>query len=135
MTAPTETERALYEMARAASEAAYVPYCDFPVGAAVEFDHTTVVTGVNVDNASSPLTLCAERGAVSAGIAQGLKTITAVAVYGSADSVSPCGGCRQVLAEFAAPDCQVTFPWQGDLQTAPLSDLLPFSFRFERSTP
>jgi len=107
---------------------AYVPYCEFPVGAAIRTHDGRMFVGANVDNASSPLTVCAERSAVSAAVAAGARRIVEVAVHGSAESVSPCGGCRQVLAEFAAPGCVVSFPWKGARISVPLSDLLPYGF-------
>jgi len=118
----------LLAAARHAAEAAYVPYCAFPVGAALRTDDGRVFVGVNVDNASSPLTVCAERSAVSAAITAGARRIAEVAVHGPGDSVPPCGGCRQVLAEFAAPGCVVTFRWEGTTITVPLAELLPYSF-------
>lgn len=129
MSAVTDAERELFERAKAASSFAYVPYCDFTVGAALQFEDGTIVTGANVDNASSPLTACAERGACSTGIALGLRSIEKIAVFGPAASVSPCGGCRQVLSEFTSRNATVTFPWEGELITVPFTDLLPFPFR------
>lgn len=121
----------LYEHARQAASHAYVPYCHFPVGAAVEFDNGEIVKGANVDNASYPVTACAERGAVSTGVGLGYRRIVAIAVHGPADSVSPCGACRQILAEFATDDCTITFKWGGELITVPFFDLLPYTFRFD----
>lgn len=135
MRKPTDAQVRLFEIARRASQRAYVPYCDFEVGAALEFDGSEVVTGVDVDNSSYPLGSCAERGAVSAGIGHGYRAITAVAVYGAHGSVSPCGGCRQVLAEFVTDDCEVTFSWEGDLVTVGFDELLPFRFRLRSSAP
>lgn len=120
----------LVAAAEAIASQAYVPYCDFPVGAALRTDDGRVFVGVNVDNASSPLTVCAERSAVSAAVTAGARRIVEVAVHGSADSVSPCGGCRQVLAEFASPDCIVSFPWKGSRVSVPLAELLPYGFSF-----
>jgi cytidine deaminase len=118
----------LVAAAEGVAERAYVPYCGFPVGAAIRTDDGQMFVGVNVDNASSPLTVCAERSAVSAAVSAGARRIVEVAVHGSAASVSPCGGCRQVLAEFATPDCVVSFPWNGERISVPLTDLLPYSF-------
>lgn len=131
MRQPTEVEDNLLELARRASERAYVPYCDFEVGAAVEFDGEHIVTGVDVDNSSYPLGACAERGAVSTGVGEGHRRITAIAVWGKHGSVSPCGGCRQILSEFVTDDCQVTFRWQDERVTVAFDELLPFRFRLE----
>jgi cytidine deaminase len=120
----------LVAAAESIAGSAYVPYCDFPVGAALRTEDGRLFVGVNVDNASSPLTVCAERSAVSAAVSAGARRIVEVAVHGSADSVSPCGGCRQVLAEFATADCVVSFPWKGTRISVPLAELLPYGFSY-----
>lgn len=99
----------LISMAAEAAPKAYAPYSKFHVGAAVLADDGTVYTGVNVENRSYGLTVCAERNAVANGIANGMKAIKAVAVY-SPDSdvpLPPCGACRQVITEFAFSDAVV----------------------------
>jgi cytidine deaminase len=121
----------LVAAAEAVAAQAYVPYCEFPVGAALRADDGRVFVGANVDNASSPLTVCAERSAVSAAVSAGARRIVEVAVHGSAPSVSPCGGCRQVLAEFAAPGCVVSFLWEGKRIEVPLRELLPYGFALQ----
>jgi cytidine deaminase len=79
----------------------YCPYSSFKVAAAVLTDRDVIVTGVNVENASYGLTICAERAAVCAAIAGGAKGIRAVVVYTpTMTPTSPCGACRQVLSEF-----------------------------------
>lgn len=120
----------LYERARAAATRAYTPYSRFPVGAAVRTPGGGIVVGVNDDNGSYPMTACAERGAVSAAVAQGHHTITAVAVHADAGSVSPCGGCRQILAEHGDASMPVTFRWRGELTVVTLGELLPYAFAF-----
>ena len=121
----------LYGRAQAAATNAYTPYSKFPVGAAVRVPGGAIVVGANDDNSSYPMTACAERGAISAAIAQGQHTITAVAVHGDAWSVSPCGGCRQILAEHADVSVPVTFRWQGQLTVATLGMLLPYAFSLQ----
>ncbi|MCX7383947.1 MAG: cytidine deaminase [Alphaproteobacteria bacterium] len=122
----------LLEAARRAAESAYAPYSHFRVGAAVRAGGT-VFTGCNVENASYGLTICAERNAIFAAVAAGHRRITAIAlscVDAAADapagSLMPCGACRQVMAEFAPPDLQVTIDRVG---TVPLDALLPNAFR------
>ena len=91
------------EMIRAALDAqqrAFCPYSNFPVGAALRAAGGTIYQGVNVENASFGLTICAERVAASAAIAAGEREFTAIAVA-SRGGVTPCGACRQFLAEFA----------------------------------
>lgn len=122
----------LLEAARAASRAAYCPYSRFRVGAAVRAGGR-VFTGANVENASYGLTLCAERNAVIAAVLAGAGRIEAVAVAcvdapeGSNPTLlMPCGACRQVLAEFAAPETPVVVDRAG---TFTLAELLPWAFR------
>ena len=119
-------ERALHARAEVARERAYVPYSEFPVGAALESGEGEVVTAANVENASYGLTICAERSAVVRAVAEGHRRFRAVAVAGLATSVPPCGACRQVLAEFAGPDVPVVVDGAG---TFTLADLLPRAFR------
>ena len=87
--------------ARAALPHAYAPYSGFPVAAAIRFADGGIESGVNVENASYPLSVCAERNAVAAGVRSGRGRIQAVLILTGADAPTPpCGGCRQVLAEF-----------------------------------
>ena len=91
------------ELIRAALDVqkrAFCPYSNFPVGAALRTAGGTIYQGVNVENASFGLTICAERVAASAAIAAGERDFTAIAVA-SRGGVTPCGACRQFLAEFA----------------------------------
>jgi cytidine deaminase len=100
------SERTIYSdllaAARAVLSNAYSPYSKFSVAAAVLLGDGSVVTGVNVENASYGLTICAERVAIFRAIAEGRRDIKAIAIVsGSSDRCYPCGACRQVLAEFA----------------------------------
>lgn len=95
------TDDELVRAAGKAREKAYVPYLKFPVGAALLCEDGQVFTGCNVENLSFGLTICAERNAVAAAVGAGVQKFIRIAVVaGSADPVSPCGACRQVLAEF-----------------------------------
>lgn len=126
-----ETAASLVEAARAAAEHAYVPYSHFPVGAAALTADGTIVTGCNVENASYPLTVCAERVAVATAVASGRREIAAVAVVApKAAGTTPCGGCRQVLNEFkpSTGDLIVVLDDGADLRQVPLATLLPASF-------
>ena len=119
----------LHARAEAARENAYAPYSRFQVGAALVTESEDVFTGVNVENASLGLSICAERVAVFQAIAAGHGRITAIAVAGPSPDVSPCGACRQVLAEFGDDELMVSFPRDGELVTRRLGDLLPEAFR------
>ena len=129
MRSPSPAELDLYAHAQAAAVRAYVPYSRFAVGAALLPEGgVEPVTAVNVENASYGLTVCAERNAVFAAVAAGHQRFDAVAVYAEADSVPPCGACRQVLAEFA-PTIAVVFRRGGEVVTMGLDELLPEQFR------
>jgi homotetrameric cytidine deaminase len=118
----------LHRAAEAARPRAHAPYSRFHVGAAVRTSTGHVVTGANVENASYGLTICAERAAIFRAVAEGHTSFDAAAVAGPAATVSPCGACRQVLAEFLAPDAIVVFPLEGRLVAIELGVLLPHAF-------
>jgi len=122
----------LADVALNALHQAYAPYSKFRVGAAVRMDGQTF-DGVNVEVASYPLSVCAERNAVAAGIAKNGRTLEAVAVATEASPPSaPCGACRQVLAEFAADPSRVrviAVNDRGERREWTLAQLLPDAFR------
>ena len=112
-------------------ENAYAPYSGFKVGAAIEVEDGTVFTGVNVENVAYPEGTCAEAGAIAAMVARGgAAKIRKVYVVADADTpVTPCGGCRQKLAEFCAKDAQVTMgTLDGIEMQMSMADLLPGAF-------
>jgi len=125
---PTADELELYAAARAAAAGAYAPYSRFSVGAALRLRSGGVITGVNIENASFPVTCCAERTALFTAVAAGEREFAAIAVHADASSVPPCGVCRQALAEFA-PDLVVIFPHGGAPVAATLGELLPVQFQ------
>lgn len=132
MTVNEQTVALLMQSARTAAAAAYAPYSHFHVGAALLCEDGAVVTGVNVENASYGLTMCAERVAIGRAIAGGKRRFDAIAVAEAAGrSAFPCGGCRQVLAEFAGPDFLVIAADGERSFTSTLGELLPHTFRFD----
>lgn len=136
MTAPTRRELdELVVAAREVRDRFHAPYSGFAVGAAILAGGRTFA-GANVENASYPLSVCAERNAVGAMVSAGERRIEAVAVVagGNAEPVPPCGGCRQVLAEFAADDVPVVSePADGGIRTTwTVGELLPNAFRLSR---
>jgi cytidine deaminase len=118
------TDQDLYEQAKAAAAGAYAPYSKFLVGAAVLLRDGRVVTGVNVENASYPLGMCAERCALARAVAEGAQPgdVEALAV-----TASPCGGCRQWVLEFGVD--RVAFMHRGELLVRRPDELLPDSFQ------
>jgi cytidine deaminase len=118
----------LVAAARDVRQHAYAPYSGFKVGAAV-LAGGRVFTGVNVENASYPMTMCAERNAVAAAVVAGERTIDCVAVVADEDRpTSPCGGCRQVLWEFGPSSLVVSETPGGTRVMWALEDLLPDAF-------
>ncbi len=109
---------------------AYAPYSRFKVGAAIRAASGAVYTGVNVENVAYPEGTCAEAGAIAAMVAAGETTIHEVCVIAdSPEPVPPCGGCRQKIAEFAAPDVIVTLcTTDGKSRAMTVADLLPGVF-------
>lgn len=120
----------LIDAAAAVRDNAYAPYSRFKVGAAVRTPSGRVFAGVNVENAAYPEGTCAEAGAIAAMVAAGETEIAEVAVI--ADSpvpVTPCGGCRQKIFEFAAPDATITMgSVSGARVSMTVAELLPGAF-------
>lgn len=111
-------------------EHAHAPYSNHPVGAAILDERGQIHAGCNVENAAYPQGSCAEAGAISAMIAIGGRRIVAIAVAGPGDHLcTPCGGCRQRIREFAAPDTPILIAGRdGLLASFTLAELLPESF-------
>lgn len=119
--------QALIDQAQVAMRSAYVPYSRFPVGAALLAEDGRVFTGCNIENASYPLTMCAERVAIGKAVSEGVKRFVAVAIVAEkAAPCTPCGACRQVLAEFGPMSVILAQP--GEPWELSLAELLPHSF-------
>jgi cytidine deaminase len=126
----TSEEQAQYEQARAVAANAYAPYSGFAVGAVLGAWSGRRYHGVNVESASYPVGLCAERAALAAAVGGGERRFTMVAVATSdGRDVVPCGACLQALAEFGGLEivCRVA----GEVRTFSLAELLPAAFRLE----
>ena len=121
--------RALVAAARAARAKAYAPYSRFAVGAALLGEDGSIHAGCNVENASYGLTVCAERAAVLAAVAAGVRRFRALALAaGTTEPAPPCGACRQVLAEFCRDLPIRMVSASGRVRTRRLRSLLPMGF-------
>ncbi len=114
------TDRELYERALAAADRSYSPYSEYKVGAAVLARDGRVIEGCNVENASYPLGVCAERAALARAVAEGYRPgeLEAIGI-----TASPCGGCRQWLHEFRLD--RVVYLHEGELVARAPAELLP----------
>ncbi len=118
----------LIKQALAARKNAYCPYSNFPVGAALLCADGSVYTGVNVENASYGLTMCAERVAMFKAISEGKRDFVKLAVVCDADRCSPCGACRQVIYEHA-PEIEILLGnSDGKFERTTIKELLPNAF-------
>lgn len=119
----------LIKEAHQAMKQAYCPYSHFSVGAALLGKNGNIYTGCNVENISYGLTICAERGAVCKAVADGETEFSAIAIVTDTKKpVSPCGACRQVLAEFSTDMTVIMATAQGEKRIAVLKELLPLAF-------
>jgi cytidine deaminase len=130
---PAKTPEELIQLAAKAAQSAYAPYSKFHVGSALETDDGEVFVGCNVENASYGLTICGERNAIFSMIAAGGRKIAHIAIVAGGDTPPyPCGACRQVINEFADPDCPVYVAPTSRLdryEAMTLGELLPKSFK------
>ena len=120
----------LINLAVEVSQQAYVPYSHFPIGAVLLTKDGEIYTGVNIENASFGLTNCGERTAIFKAVSEGQRDFSELIVYGQTEKpISPCGACRQVMAEFFEPDLKLTLVAK-DKTTVEMTvgELLPYSF-------
>ena len=126
----TDVSRALFEAARSAMRKCHAPYSKFPVGAALRTEDGRIYSGANIEVASFPEGWCAETTALSHYVMGGGGKITDVAVVAERMArITPCGGCRQRLAEFASPDTRLHLCDEtGVVQTLTMGEILPLGF-------
>ena len=128
MTITEQEKQSLIDLANAARQRAYVPYSHYPVGAALRTKSGRIFTGVNVENAAYPQTMCAERVAIFKAISEGEKDFEIISVV-TDNGGSPCGGCRQVMAEFGLDTLVLMADGSGKLvKETTVKELLPEAF-------
>ncbi len=121
-------DKALFDLAKIASESAYAPYSGYKVGAALKTASGKIYLGCNVENASYSLTICAERNAIFQAVAQGETKFSELAVFVQSDKLfPPCGACRQVISEFS-DDIRIIYGNELTFAITNISKLLPESF-------
>lgn len=125
---PENESQSLIDQAKAARRSAYAPYSKYLVGAALRTKSGKVFTGVNVENAAFPSSMCAERNAVFKAVSEGEREFASIAVV-TKNGGSPCGACRQVLSEFGLDTIVLIADEEGKLlQETTVNDLLPGAF-------
>ncbi|MBQ3548546.1 MAG: cytidine deaminase [Oscillospiraceae bacterium] len=123
------TKQELCQKAVEMQKFSYVPYSNFPVGAALECSDGTVFTGCNVENAAYGSTICAERTAIVKAVSEGHRDFVRIAIAGnSEDFCVPCGSCRQVMMEFAPGMEVICLNAAGESRSFALRELLPYGF-------
>jgi cytidine deaminase len=128
MNLTNEERKALINLANEARKLSYAPYSKYPVGAALRTKTGRIYTGVNVENAAYPHTMCAERIAIFKAVSEGETEFEVIAVVTN-NGGSPCGGCRQVMAEFGLDTIVLIADGDGNLQKElTVSELLPEAF-------
>src|SRR5687768_12085137 len=128
MTISKEERQSLIDLANEARRRAYAPYSNYPVGAALRTKSGRLYTGVNVENAAYPHTMCAERVAIFKAVSEGETEFEVIAVVTN-NGGSPCGGCRQVLAEFGLDTIVLIADGERKLQkVVTVAELLPDAF-------
>jgi len=132
MSLTKQEKQALIDLANTARQRAYAPYSNYPVGAALRTKTGRIFTGVNVENASYPQTMCAERVAIFKAVSEGEKEFELITVVTN-NGGSPCGGCRQVMAEFGLDTIVLLADGNGKLvKQTTVRELLPEAFTPEQ---
>lgn len=128
MTLTQQEKQALVDLANTARQRAYAPYSGYPVGSALRTRTGRIFTGVNVENAAYPQTMCAERIAIFKAVSEGEKEFEVITVV-TDNGGSPCGGCRQVMAEFGLDTKVILAEGSGRIvREMTVRELLPEAF-------
>lgn len=128
MTPNQQEKQSLVDLANSARQHAYVPYSHYPVGSALRTKTGRIFTGVNVENAAYPQTMCAERVAIFKAVSEGEKEFEIITVV-TDNGGSPCGGCRQVMAEFGLETIVILAEGSGRIvKETTVKELLPDAF-------
>ena len=129
-----QEKQALVDLANTARERAYVPYSKYPVGSSLRTKSGRIFTGVNIENAAYPQTMCAERVAMFKAVSEGEKEFEVITVV-TDNGGSPCGGCRQVMAEFGLDTIVILSDGEGHIvEETTVKNLLPGAFTPEQLT-
>jgi cytidine deaminase len=132
MSLTNSEKQALIDLANAARERAYVPYSNYPVGSALRTKMGKIYTGANIENAAYPQTMCAERVAIFKAVSEGEKEFEVISVVTN-NGGSPCGGCRQVMAEFGLDTVVLLADGNGNIvKETTVKELLPEAFTPEK---
>jgi cytidine deaminase len=132
MTITKQEKQSLIDLANTARQRAYAPYSNYAVGSALRTKTGRIYTGVNIENAAYPHTMCAERVAIFKAVSEGEKEFEAISVV-TDNGGSPCGGCRQVLAEFGLDTIVLMADKNGKLvKETTMRELLPEAFTPEK---
>lgn len=132
MSLTKQEKQALIDLANTARQRAYAPYSNYPVGAALRTKTGRIFTGVNVENAAYPQTMCAERVAIFKSVSEGEKEFEVISIVTN-NGGSPCGGCRQVMAEFGLDTIVLLADGNGKLvKETTVGELLPEAFTPEQ---
>ena len=132
MTLTQNEKQSLIDLANTARERAYVPYSHYAVGSALRTKTGKIYTGANIENAAYPQTMCAERVAIFKAVSEGEKDFEVITVV-TDNGGSPCGGCRQVMAEFGLDTIVLMADGEGNLvKETTVKELLPEAFTPEK---
>ena len=132
MTLTQQEKQSLVDLANTARQRAYVPYSNYPVGSSLRTKSGRIFTGVNIENAAYPQTMCAERVAIFKAVSEGEKDFEVITVV-TDNGGSPCGGCRQVMAEFGLDTIVLLADGTGQIvKETTVKELLPEAFTPEK---